>query len=82
MSEKLKQDISMGTNLKRLRKHARLSQEQVAASLELMGLSISREVLSQMERGRYNIRVSVLLALKELYHVASFDEFFQDLRRK
>ncbi|WP_312614982.1 MULTISPECIES: helix-turn-helix transcriptional regulator [unclassified Oscillibacter] len=82
MSEKLKQDISMGTNLKRLRKHARLSQEQVAASLELMGLSISREVLSQMERGRYNIRVSVLLALKELYHVESFDEFFQDLRLK
>ncbi|WP_312280936.1 helix-turn-helix transcriptional regulator [Oscillibacter sp.] len=82
MSEKLKQDISMGTNLKRLRKHARLSQEQVAASLELMGLSISREVLSQMERGRYNIRVSVLLALKELYHVESFDEFFQDLHLK
>ena len=82
MSVKLKQDISMGTNLKRLRKHARLSQEQVAASLELMGLSISREVLSQMERGRYNIRVSVLLALKELYHVESFDEFFQDLRLK
>ncbi len=82
MSEELKQDISMGINLKRLRKHARLSQEQVAASLELMGLSISREVLSQMERGRYNIRVSVLLALKELYHVESFDEFFQDLRLK
>ncbi len=79
MSEKLKQDISIGINLKRLRKRARLSQEQVAASLELMGLSISREVLSQMERGRYNIRISVLLALKELYHVESFDEFFQDL---
>ena len=79
MSNKIKQDISIGNNLKRLRKKAALSQEQVAASLELMGLSVSREVLSQMERGRYSVRVSVLLALKELYHVESFDDFFGDL---
>ncbi len=80
MSQKLKQDISMGANLKLLRKRARLSQEQVAASLELMGLSVSREVLSQMERGQYSVRISVLLALKELYHIESFDAFFQDLK--
>ncbi|WP_312942824.1 helix-turn-helix transcriptional regulator [Oscillibacter sp.] len=80
MSQKLKQDISMGANLKLLRKRARLSQEQVAASLELMGLSVSREVLSQTERGQYSVRISVLLALKELYHIESFDAFFQDLK--
>lgn len=82
MSHKIKQDISIGNNLKQLRRNAALSQEQVAASLELMGLSISREVLSQMERGRYSVRVSVLLALKELYHVETFDEFFKDLPLK
>lgn len=79
MSDKIKQDISIGINLKRLRKNAKMSQGAVAAKLELMGLSTSREIISQMELGRYSIRVSVLLALKQIYNVASFDEFFRDL---
>lgn len=79
MSDKLKQDISIGKNLRLLRKNAGFSQEEVAAKLELMGLSTSREIISQMELGRYSIRVSVLLALKQIYNVATFDEFFRDL---
>ncbi|MBS1402029.1 MAG: helix-turn-helix transcriptional regulator [Oscillospiraceae bacterium] len=78
MSERIKQDLSIGANLKRLRKQNRFSQEQVAAKLQLMGISVSREMLSQMELGHYNIRVTVLLALKELYH-ATFDDFFEGL---
>ena len=78
MEEKLKQDISIGANLRRLRNEAGLSQESLAARLQILGLPISREIISQMELGRYSIRVSVLLALKELYDV-SFDEFFRGL---
>ena len=79
MSKKLKQDISIGTNLRRLRKQSGLSQEKVAAKLQLMGFDISREIISQMELGNYSIRVSVLRALKNIYQVNSFDEFFKDL---
>lgn len=79
MSKKLKQDISIGTNMRNLRKRAGLSQEKAAASLQVMGLDVSREIISQMELGSYSIRVSVLLALKEIYRVDSFDEFFKDL---
>lgn len=79
MSKKLKQDISIGTNLRRLRKRSGLSQEKVAAKLQLMGFDISREIISQMELGNYSIRVSVLRALKDIYQVDSFDEFFKDL---
>ena len=78
MSERIKQDLSIGSNLKRLRKQSGLSQEQVAAKLQLMGISVSREMLSQMELGHYNIRVSVLLALKQIYN-ASFDDFFEGI---
>lgn len=78
MPEKLKQDISIGDNLKRLRKRAGFSQEQAAAQLQLLGLPVSREIISQMELGRYSIRVSVLLAMKEIYH-ATFDDFFEGL---
>lgn len=78
MSSVINQDISIGTNLKSLRLRNKLSQEDVAAQLQIMGFTMSREIISQMELGRHNIRVSVLLALKELYH-ASFDEIFADL---
>lgn len=70
MSEKIKQDISIGKNLHRLRKQAGLSQEQVAVKLQVMGLPVSREIISQMELGRYSIRVSVLIALKQIYGVS------------
>ena len=79
MSDKLKQDISIGDNLRFLRKRAKLSQEDVSAKLDLMGLSTSREIISQMELGRYSIRISVLLALKQIYNAATFDDFFKDL---
>ena len=76
--DKIKQDISIGDNLRNLRKRMGLSQEKVAGLLELRGLSVSREMLSQMEFGRYNIRVSVLLALKDIYN-ATFEEIFENL---
>ena len=76
--DQIKQDISIGDNLRNLRKRMGLSQEKVAGLLELRGLSVSREMLSQMELGRYNIRVSVLLALKDIYN-ATFEEIFENL---
>lgn len=79
MSKKLKQDLSIGENLKRLRRRAALSQEEVAVKLQVMGFSVSREMISQMELGKYSIRISILLAMKKIYHVESMDEFFKDL---
>ena len=78
MSKKIKQDISIGNNLHNLRIRAGLSQEQVSAQLQLRGLNVSREIISQMELCKYSIRVSVLLALKERYQ-AEFNEFFDNL---
>ena len=78
MSKKIKQDISIGNNLHNLRIRAGLSQEQVSAQLQLRGRNVSREIISQMELGKYSIRVSVLLALKEIYQ-AEFNEFFDNL---
>ena len=52
---KLKQDMSIGHNLKALRKAAGLTQVQAVAQLQLLGIDISREILSQTENGRYNV---------------------------
>lgn len=52
MSHKLKQDVSIGGNLKRLRLKAGYTQEEVAAKLQTMGLAVSREMLSQIVGGQ------------------------------
>ena len=75
---KLSRISQSAKTLHRLRKQAGLSQEQVAVKLQVMGLPVSREIISQMELGRYSIRVSVLIALKQIYGV-SYEEFFQGL---
>lgn len=78
MAEKIKQDLSIGRNLRRLRLRAGFTQERAAIALQLRGIPVSREMISQMEQGKYSIRISVLLALKELYH-AEFADFFEGL---
>lgn len=78
MSKIINQDISIGKNLQLLRLRSKLSQEEAAAQLQIKGFVMSREIISQIESGRHNIRVSVLLALKELYN-ATFEEIFADL---
>lgn len=78
MAHILNQDISIGENLRTLRRRAGLSQEQVAAQLQIRGINISREIISQMERGDHNIRISVLLALRDLYQ-ADIADFFMGL---
>ena len=80
MAKKLKQDISIGENLKKYRRESKLTQEMVAARLQTQDLEISREIISQMESGKYSIRVSILLALAELYNTPVQD-FFMGIDR-
>lgn len=75
---KIKQDISIGHNLKRLRSVSKLSQEALAGQMQLYGCSTTRDIYAQMEAGKYNIRISELLVLKEIYH-CELDDFFLDL---
>ena len=53
---RIRQDLSIGENLRRLRDRAGLTQEQVAAQLQVMGLAVSREMLSQMQSEMSNAR--------------------------
>ena len=80
MENKLKQDVPIGQNLKKFRLAAGLSQDAVAIRLQAQGLDLSREIISQMELGKYSIRISVLLALAEMYQTP-IQDFFADLQR-
>ncbi|CVI71212.1 Helix-turn-helix domain protein [Clostridiales bacterium CHKCI001] len=80
MPQKIKQtqDISLGENLRKLRNSAGLTQEQVIAQLQIRNFSTSRSAYSQMESGTYNIRVSELIALAEIFHT-DYNTIFKDL---
>lgn len=78
MPQKIKQDISIGNNIRNLRKQAKMTQEQVVIQLQLQGFEISRSSYSQIECGTYNIRISELVALARLFHT-DFNAFFEGL---
>lgn len=78
MEQKIKQDRTIGHNLRKLRIEAGLTQEQVVAKLQLRGIDMSRDFYAHIENGAYNIRTSELSALRKVYE-CSFDDIFTGL---
>lgn len=78
MAQKIRQDISIGNNIRMLRKQSHLTQEQVVTQLQLQGIEISSSSYSQIECGTYNIRVSELNALAKLFQV-DYNTIFNNL---
>ena len=80
MSQKIRQDINIGKNIRALRIRSGYTQEQTVAKLQLAGIhTMSRSIYSQIEAGTYNIRVSELAALKIILKADSYDAFFAGL---
>ncbi|MCD7964315.1 MAG: helix-turn-helix domain-containing protein [Clostridiaceae bacterium] len=66
--DKLRQDINIGKNIRMLRQNCNLTQEEVAAKMQLMGCDdITRALYSRYETGELNIKVSHLRALKQIF---------------
>lgn len=76
--QRFKQDLSIGHNLKRLRNSVKLTQDTVATEMQLYGCATTRDIYAQMEAGTYNIRISELLVLKEIFH-CEYTDFFLGL---
>lgn len=67
MGQKIKQDYCIGANLRRLRKQTGLTQEQVAARLQVERIDMTRDFYAHIETGMYNVRVSELAALRKIF---------------
>lgn len=74
--QKLRNSPALGRNIRALRKEQNLTQEQLAARLQLYGTNISRSILSQMECGTYNVKVSELAAMAKILKV-DYNAFFK-----
>jgi len=78
MQQKLKQDLFMGKNLKYLRLKHKFSQEKLCAELQRRGYDIGRSTYEKYENGQLNIRISILIELRKIYH-CTYDDFFTGL---
>ena len=70
--------MDIGHNIQRLRKSAEMTQDQVVAHLQLLGIEISKSTYAKIETNRMNIKVSELIALCKIFH-ADISEFFEGL---
>ena len=78
MEQKIKQDFRIGPNIRKYRLQSHMTQEQVTAKMQLMGINISRSIYSQIEGGTYNIRVAELAAMKEIFNI-NYESFFEGI---
>lgn len=71
------QDIPISRNIQNIRMKKNMTQAEVVGQLQLMGSSMSRSTLANIESGRRNIKASDLKALQKLFDV-DYEEFFED----
>ena len=75
---KIRPDRNIGSNIQAARYAKKLTQDEVIAKLQLMGINISRSTYAKIETNRMNIRASELIALSEILGV-DYNYFFHDL---
>lgn len=76
--QKLRPDLDIGQNIRRLRMERGLTQAQVVARMQLLDVEISHSTYSKLETNRMNIRISELVALVLIFDT-DFNDFFKGL---
>ncbi len=59
-----------GTNIRMLRESANMSQEQLAAKLQLAGLNINQKAISRIETGERVVPDFELIFFSQIFHVS------------
>lgn len=76
--QKIRPDLDIGKNIQELRLKSKLTQDQVVAQMQVLGLDISKSTYAKLETNRMNIKVSEIIALKHIFK-ATMDDLFHDL---
>ncbi len=76
--QKIRPDMDIGHNIRKLRIENHMTQEEVIARLQLLGVDISRSTYAKLECGLMNIKVSELVGLRNIFS-CRFDDFFEGL---
>ena len=74
-------EYALGQNIRRLRIQLGLTQEQVAAQLQVRGCDVTRSALAKIEVGQRHIYPEEIRLLREILKV-SYDELFNLITRR
>ena len=66
----------IGSNIRKLRERAKLTQEQVAAKLQTSGCDITRSAVAKIEVGQRHLYPDEIILLSEILS-ASYEEIFE-----
>ena len=66
----------VGNNIRKLRERAKLTQEQVAAKLQICGCDITRSAVAKIEVGQRHLYPDESILLKSILS-ASYEEIFE-----
>ena len=76
--QKIRPDLDIGRNIQQLRYNAQLTQEQVLAQLNVMGIQMSKSTYAKIETNRMNNKFSELIAFAKIFDTY-FNAFFKGL---
>lgn len=78
MQQKIKQDETgnIGKNIRKIRVEKGIGQTELARSLDLQGIPITREGLVKIERGIQHVQVEQLRAIKDQLNT-TYDELLK-----
>ena len=66
MEQKIKQDLRIGENIRKIRKAQKLGQTDLVRMLQIDGCDMTRACLVKIERGIQHIQASQLQAIKKV----------------
>lgn len=76
MEQKIKQDIHIGANIRRIREERGVGQTDLMRLLQLEGIDITREALVKIERGKQHIQATQLRGIRDALHT-TYDELLR-----
>ncbi len=68
-------EITIGQNIRKARENRKMTQENLATRLQLLGCDITRSAVAKMEVGQRHIYPDEILLIKEILDI-DFDEIF------
>ena len=77
MEQKIKQDIHIGANIRRIRKEQGIGQTELVRLLQLAGVEMTRETLVKIERGIQHIQASQLRGIRDALNT-TYDALLAD----
>ena len=79
--QKIKQDIRIGANIRRIRKNRCIKRMSLVRLLQLEGVEITRESLVKIERGAQHIKASQLRGIRDALHT-TYDELLAEAEKR